>query len=81
MAAFESTELAFDTFGVAGCSIVTSSLKVAAPLPLPAAVPVAAAAAVAAAVAADIGGGGAGGNGGNKDSDAHKFVLDAAVKR
>lgn len=75
MAAFESSELVFDTFGVAG-SCGASSLECGAAVDVDAATATAAAAAPA---DADVGGGGAGGKGGCSASDAHRFVLEIAA--
>lgn len=73
MAAFESSELVFDTFGVAG-SCGASSLECGAADDVDATT-----AAAAAPADADVGGGGAGGKGGCSASDAHRFVLEIAA--
>lgn len=87
MAAFESSELVFDTFGVAGsCRGTWASSLECDGVDVDEAVPaeVAAAVAVAAPAAADVpdaavGGGGAGGSGGCSASDAQRFVVEMAA--
>lgn len=92
MAAFESSELVFDTFGVAGsCGGTWASSLECDGVDVDEAVPaevvaaeVAAAVAGAPPAAADVpvaavGGGGAGGSGGCKASDAQRFVVETAA--
>lgn len=87
MAAFESSELVFDTFGVAGsCGGTWASSLECDGVDVDEAVPaeVAAAVAVAPPAAADVpdaadGGGGAGGSGGCSASDAQRFVVEMAA--